>query len=68
MLIGSDCHIKPDRMMARFTSTALGRTLNEDEMVEVIRGAYRLLKGEYPKLRLRALDYAIWLYQRETRK
>lgn len=66
MLVGSEEHIKPDRMMARFTETALGRALNEDEIVEGVRGAYRILKRDHPEMRLRALDYAIWRYQRDV--
>ncbi len=64
MLAGSDNYIKPDRMMARFIYSALNRKLSIEESHAVIVEAYKILAQEYPLLTLRALDHAIWNYQR----
>jgi len=64
MLAGSDNYIKSDRMIARFIYSALNRKLSIEESQAVIVEAYEILAQEYPLLILRALDYAIWNYQR----
>lgn len=64
MLAGSDNYIKPDRMIERFIYSALNRRLSIEESHAVIVEAHKILAQEYPFLTLRALDHAIWNYQR----
>jgi hypothetical protein len=65
MLAGSEDYIKPDRMMSRFISSAINRTLNAEECQKIIVEAHKILVHEFPQLTLRLLDYQIWQYQRE---
>jgi hypothetical protein len=67
MLAGSDDYIKPDRMIARFIWSAIQRSLSVEESHEAIVGAEKILEKEYTRLTPRALDYQIWLYQREKK-
>ncbi len=64
MLCGEMDYIKPDRMINRFLKSALGRTLRDDEPLQILREASRLLQNEYPDLRPALLDHEIWKFQR----
>lgn len=66
MLAGSDDHIKPDRMIARFIESALHKSLSVEESHRVVVGACEVLKKEYPHLTPRLLDHQIWNYQRDA--
>ena len=64
MLVGSEDYVKPDRMLERFTKNATGKTLDLDEIMEVIVKACAVLKTDYPSLTPKSLDHIIWNYQR----
>lgn len=66
MLAGSDDLIKPDRMILRFLSRALGRPVRIEEAGDILTGAAALLRRNYPSLTPRLLDYKIWEFQRSA--
>ena len=63
MLTGSDQFIKPDRMVLRFLSSALSRTVSIEEASDLIRGTCDSLQSEHPDLTPRMLDHEIWKFQ-----
>jgi hypothetical protein len=65
MLIGSEDTVKPDRMLCRFLRETLGRDVGQSECLSLVAGAARELRGRYPQMTARLLDYAIWNYQRQ---
>ena len=64
MLTGDENMVKPDRMISRYIASAGISVLDNDEKVELVRAAAAELKSEFPNLVPRALDHAIWKYQR----
>ena len=60
MLAGSEDLIKPDRMVQRFISRALGRDASPAETLELLPAACAELRTERPGLTPRLLDYVIW--------
>jgi len=64
MLAGDDRLVKPDRMIVRFLAAALGRSVSAKEAQDLVAGACAILALEQPHLTPRALDHAIWSYQR----
>ena len=64
MLAGSDDHIKPDRMIARFIQDAINKPLSIQQSHDAIVGACSLLAADFPTLTPRLLDNLIWRYQR----
>ena len=64
MLTGDENMVKPDRMITRYIASAGISVLDNDEKVELVRAAAAELKSEFPNLVPRALDHAIWKYQR----
>ena len=64
MLSGDEDLVKPDRMIHRFLTRVLGRSIASDEAVEVIRSAASSLKDSHPILTPRRLDHAIWNEER----
>lgn len=67
MLSGDEDEVKPDRMILRFISGALGREADNAEAVRLIREACDVLKVDYPNLNPRLLDHEIWKHQRTKR-
>ncbi len=64
MLAGSNDLIKPDRMVLRFLKEVLQRDVAVDEATTLLTKVARELRAQHPQLTPRALDYAIWSYQR----
>jgi hypothetical protein len=64
MLTGSYNQVKPDRMILRFVSSALGRAVSIPEAERLIAEATTLLKRDHPHLEARLIDNLIWKYQR----
>jgi len=64
MLAGDDCYMKIDRWIERFVEEATGGKLENisENLIEVCKG----LKGKYPELTPRLLDYAIWSYSKNA--
>jgi hypothetical protein len=65
MRTGAQDYVKPDRMVERFISSAIQRTLSVEENSEALIRAQRILVTKYAHLTPRALDALIWTYQRE---
>lgn len=64
MLAGNDQLIKPDRMVLRFLSSALGREVRIAEAQSLLAESAKVLQQNYPSLTPRLLDHEIWKYQR----
>src|SRR5262249_27286904 len=64
MLTGSEQHIKPDRMVQRFVTRALGWEPSPMETVDLLRAACARLQAGYPTMTPRLLDYVIWNEER----
>jgi hypothetical protein len=65
MLAGNDNFIKPDRMIQRFLSSALNRTVEIAECQELVAGAVAILRETHSHITPRSLDYLIWNFQRD---
>jgi hypothetical protein len=65
MLAGSNDFIKPDRMILRFLTNALGTTPTLDECQSLLYETSNLLQGKYKHINPRLLDYQIWSYTRQ---
>jgi hypothetical protein len=65
MLAGDENGVKPDRMLVRFLESALGKSYKPARAAAMTLDAARLLQEDYPDLKPRTLDHAIWRYQRE---
>jgi hypothetical protein len=66
MLAGSDNFIKPDRMVIRFLEHATNRKgIPITEASALLIGAADELRGTFPHLTPRLLDYLVWNFQRE---
>ena len=66
MLAGDGNRIKPDRMVLRFLEDALERGVTVAEAPVLLQGTLQNLRGDFPDLSLRALDYLIWQWQRQA--
>jgi hypothetical protein len=65
ILAGNQDGVKPDRMVTRFVADALGvRNVAPELAEELVRGASRILRAEFPRLVPSSLDNKIWKYQR----
>jgi hypothetical protein len=64
ILVGHRDVVKPDRMVRRFVSTAMGRQVSPDDSERLIIAACAALSREFPHLTAAALDNAIWKFQR----
>jgi hypothetical protein len=64
MLAGDERLVKPDRMILRFLAAALGRNVSAKEAQNLVARACEILVVEHPQLTPRALEHAIWTYQR----
>ncbi|MDA0243762.1 MAG: hypothetical protein OT477_10140 [Chloroflexi bacterium] len=67
MQVGSEKHIKPDRMIIRFIESAIGRTPTIEESHDILVGACALLTEKHPSLTPRRVDNLIWQYQRQVK-
>jgi hypothetical protein len=65
MLAGSNDFIKPDRMILRFLTNALGLTPSIEECQLLLKEASDVLKVKYKHMNPRLLDYQIWSFTRE---
>lgn len=65
MLAGSDAHIKPDRMIMRFISSATGKSVNTETAHSLLAKVTDMLHSKFPELTPRILDHAVWQYQRQ---
>jgi hypothetical protein len=65
MLAGNDNFIKPDRMIQRFLSSALNRTVEIAECQELVAGTVAILRETHSHITPRSLDYLIWNFQRD---
>jgi hypothetical protein len=64
LLAGVDDAVKPDRMIIRFVSKAVGRNVPPVEAQELVGAASRQLQRQDRRLTPRALDHIIWHAQR----
>jgi hypothetical protein len=64
MKTGDYSHVKPDRMLMRFVSNAIGRTVAVPVCATAITTLATHLQADYPHLNPRTLDARIWHYQR----
>lgn len=64
MLIGADEVIKPDRMILRFVEDATGKSTSAVRAPAVLLHVIARLRTDIPNVTPRALDHAIWEYQR----
>jgi hypothetical protein len=65
MLTGSSDLIKPDRMIHGFIKEAIGKQVDSESALRLIKHSVsELRKKGFPKLTIRQLDNIIWNYQR----
>jgi hypothetical protein len=65
MLCGFEGRVKPDRMIQRFVEEAISTSVSAEAAAALVVDAARILAEWIPGLSPRALDRAIWAYQRE---
>lgn len=63
MLLGSENYVKSDRMMIRFLSNALNRTVQMEDCQALVVETCKSLTSEFPDLKPRTLDHLIWQFQ-----
>ena len=68
MLSGDDSQAKPDRHVLRFLKEHTGCDYTIQQAQDVLGNTVELLKGKYPHLTVRLLDYSIWDYMAHRRK
>lgn len=64
MLTGASYLIKPDRMILRFLTRLLGRTVDGEEAQAMLSTTAIELRKKYPDITTQILDYAIWSRER----
>ena len=65
MLAGNSNHVKVDRHIRAFTSTAINNnSLSAEQIEELFRYAANELSSDYPGMTARHLDHIVWVYQR----
>jgi len=65
ILAGSDEYIKADRMICRFVADALrSNSVKPREARDLFLSAANVLRRQYPNVTPRALDHAVWDFQR----
>lgn len=62
MLSGDDSQSKPDRHVMRFLKEHTGQDYSIQEAQDLLTEAVKILRGKYPQLSVRLLDYSIWNY------
>jgi hypothetical protein len=67
MQLGNQDYVKPDRMLLRFISNAIGRRVDTVVCEQTIKVLSQILQQEFPHLTPRALDARIWHYQRTVK-
>ena len=60
MLSGDDSQAKPDRHVLRFLKEHTGCDYTIQQAQDVLGNTVEILKGKYPHLTVRLLDYSIW--------
>ena len=68
MLSGDDSQAKPDRHVLRFLKEQMGNDYSIQQAQDVLRDTVELLRGKYPHLTVRLLDYSIWNYMAHRQK
>ena len=68
MLSGDDSQAKPDRHVLRFLKEHTGCDYTIQQAQDVLGNTVEILKGKYPHLTVRLLDYSIWDYMAHRRK
>lgn len=68
MLSGDDSQAKPDRHVLRFLKEHTGNDYSIQQARDALEDAVELLKGKYPNLTVRLLDYSIWNYMAHRQK
>ena len=68
MLSGDDSQAKPDRHVLRFLKEHTGNDYSIQQARDALEDAVELLKGKYPNLTVRLLDYSIWNYVAHRQK
>lgn len=68
MLSGDDSQAKPDRHVLRFLKEHTGNDYSIQQARDALEDAVELLKGTYPNLTVRLLDYSIWNYMAHRQK
>ena len=68
MLSGDDSQAKPDRHVLRFLKEHTGKDYSIQQARDALEDAVELLKGKYPHLTVRLLDYSIWDYMAHRQK
>ena len=68
MLSGDDSQAKPDRHVLRFLREHTGKDYSIQQARDALEDAVELLKGKYPYLTVRLLDYSIWDYMAHRQK
>lgn len=63
MLTGLENEVKPDRMIVRFITQAIGRQPAVEECLPLMIKTCHLLADEYPHLTPRTLDNLMWRFQ-----
>jgi hypothetical protein len=63
MLTGNDDEVKPDRIIRRFLSSALGCEVTADDAAALVIVAAQRLQSKYPHMTPRLLDHKIWRYE-----
>ena len=64
MLAGSDEYVKPDRMLCRFVCSAMDWQMRDDPETRRRVGDLVIAAAHYLNVAPRALDHAIWSYER----
>ena len=68
MLAGSECFVKPDRMVIRFLENVLARKIkNPEEAARLLQSASNHLSKDFQNMNPRLLDYEVWKYQRAVK-
>ena len=62
MLSGDDSQSKPDRHVMRFLKEHTGQDYSIQKAQDLLTEAAEMLRGKYPQMSVRLLDYSIWNY------
>lgn len=62
MLSGNDNYVKADRHILNFIFEATGQNVSKQQAEALLTDCVLILKGKYPGITCRLLDYSIWSY------
>ena len=65
MLAGAHHLIKPDRMVIRYLTRVLERSVGTDEAQDIVSAAAAILESEKPGITAQLIDAAIWTHERQ---